>query len=172
VRVERVPGPADAAGIAALWSARRPGNEVGDLERARRVVEHVQAGKPDLWVRVLVEDDAVVAWARADRIVPPPDAPSNAAPAGYYLCGLAVRADRRRQGIASALTSERLAWIAERADAAWTFVDVDNAPSRALHARFGFVDVTTDFWVAGVRDPSKPMVLSRWTRAPATTPPG
>ena len=170
--VERAPGPDDAAGIAALWSARRPGNEADDLERARRVVTRVAEGGPDLWVRVVVEEGTVVAWARADRIQPPPDAPANAAPAGFYLCGLSVRQDRRRQGIASRLTAARLAWISERADVAWTFMDVDNVASRALHARFGFVDVTTDFWVAGTRDPSVPMVLSRWTRPSAPIVPG
>jgi ribosomal protein S18 acetylase RimI-like enzyme len=79
------------------------------------------------------------------------DAAPHPAPDGWYLAGLIVAPERRRQGIGAALTRERLAWIAERADEAFYFASASNRASIALHRRFGFVEVTRTFSVPGVR---------------------
>jgi ribosomal protein S18 acetylase RimI-like enzyme len=92
----------------------------------------------------------VAGYGRAMRFRPAAGAPTHLSPAGYYLVGLAVDDDLRRRGIGSALTAQRLAWIEERAAEAWYFANARNAVSIALHARFGFAEVTRDFSFPGV----------------------
>lgn len=85
-----------------------------------------------------VDGAEVVGYARAHLVEPAADAPDDHSPRGHYLIGLWVPADRRRAGIADALTETRLRWIAERDDEAWFFTRAHNAASIALHRRFGF----------------------------------
>ena len=80
------------------------------------------------------------------RFVPEPDAPTDIAPPGYYLMGLVVRPDHRRQGVGAALTRARIDWILKRADAAWYFANARNAASIALHEPFGFEEVMRSFF--------------------------
>jgi ribosomal protein S18 acetylase RimI-like enzyme len=88
----------------------------------------------------------VVGYGRVLRFERGPDAPADIAPSGYYLMGLIVHPGNRRVGVASALTRARLDWIAERADEAWYFANALNAASIALHAPFGFEEVTRSFF--------------------------
>lgn len=96
---------------------------------------------------VLVAEVAgrVVGYGRTMRFRPAADAPADCAPAGYYLIGMVVEPAFRRQGIGTALTQARLAWISERATHAWYFANSRNAASIALHSRFGFREVTRAF---------------------------
>ena len=89
---------------------------------------------------------AVVGYGRVLRFVPDADAPTDIAPSGYYLMGLVVHPEHRRRGVATALTRARLDWIWNRADEAWYFANARNAPSIALHAPFGFEEVTRSFF--------------------------
>ena len=101
---------------------------------------------PDRLLVVAECADEVIGYGRVLRFVPQPDAPTDIAPAGYYLMGLVVHADHRRQGVGAALTRARIDWISTRADAAWYFANARNAASIALHEPFGFEEVTRSFF--------------------------
>ena len=88
---------------------------------------------------------AVIGYGRVLLFVPESDAPPDVAPSGYYLMGLVVHPDHRRTGVGTALTQARLDWISQQSDVAWYFANARNAPSIALHALFGFEEVTRSF---------------------------
>jgi ribosomal protein S18 acetylase RimI-like enzyme len=90
--------------------------------------------------------DEVIGYGRVLRFVPEPDAPTDIAPAGYYLMGMVVHPDHRQRGVGTALTRARIDWISKRADAAWYFANAHNAASIALHEPFGFEEVTRSFF--------------------------
>lgn len=100
---------------------------------------------PDRLLTVATWDQRVVGYGRTGLFRPPQDAPDNAAPAGFYLFGLVVHPDHRRQGLGQALTTYRLNWLAPRTGRMWYFADVGNPVSTALHESVGFRRVTTDF---------------------------
>jgi ribosomal protein S18 acetylase RimI-like enzyme len=97
---------------------------------------------PERLLLVAESGSRVAGYGRAMRFRPAAGAPADSAPTGYYLVGLVVDADLRRRGVGSELTRLRLAWIQERAGEAWYSA---NAVSIALHARFGFSEVTRAF---------------------------
>lgn len=94
--------------------------------------------------------NAIFGYGRAALLSPASDAPSDAAPRGYYLTGLFVRPDHRRAGIGAALTVARLVWISERANEAWYFANARNCSSIELHRQLGFREVTRRFSVPEV----------------------
>ncbi len=95
-------------------------------------------------------DARVVGYGRAVTFAAGPAAPLNAAPDGYYLTGLIVDPGCRRMGVGSELVAARVAWVAHRADEAFYFANAANTASIRLHERFGFVEVTKDFWFPGL----------------------
>ena len=141
--------PADRDELAEMAWVRNGGERAHYIERfARDLANH---GKPpdELWLTALVGERRV-GYGKVASLVVPPGAPPNHAPAGHYLGGVSVHPDFRRRGIGHELTRRRLAWIAERASEAFYFVNAQNRASSDLHARFGFVEVTRDFFVPGV----------------------
>lgn len=118
-------------------------------------------GDPDRLLTVTTAHQRVVGYGRAGLFQPPQDAPRNAAPAGFYLFGLVVHPDHRRQGLGRALTTYRLTWLGSRTGQVWYFADLDNPVSIALHESLGFHRVTTDFWFPGLIDGTASHVLSR-----------
>jgi ribosomal protein S18 acetylase RimI-like enzyme len=117
-----------------------------ELEEAhwREALEEDQR-HPARLLLVAVVADEIVGYGRARRFEHSRGAPADIAPEGYYLTGVFVRIDQRRTGIGLALTEERLAWIAERADEAWYFANARNVASIELHRRLGFEEVTRQF---------------------------
>jgi ribosomal protein S18 acetylase RimI-like enzyme len=101
---------------------------------------------PDRLLVVAERAAEVIGYGRVLRFVPEPDAPSDIAPSGYYLMGLVVHPDHRRRGVAAALTQARLEWISSHAEDAWYFANARNAASIALHAPYGFEEVTRSFF--------------------------
>lgn len=84
------------------------------------------------------------------RFTPALDAAADCAPAGYYLVGLAVGSECRRQGVGTALTVARLDWVGQLASQAWYFANAGNVASMRLHERLGFREVTRAFSFPGV----------------------
>jgi ribosomal protein S18 acetylase RimI-like enzyme len=80
----------------------------------------------------------VAGYGRVARFQPDPATP-DAAPPGWYLLGLVVGPAWRRRGIGEALTTARMAWVAERADRVYYFTAHENRVSQELHQRLGFV---------------------------------
>lgn len=140
--------PRDLDALAALRAAR----EGEDPTRSRGVFTRVLQAAPGGDRLLLVAERAgeILGYGRAGPWTPPPDAPRNPAPAGWYLLGVVVAPEHRRRGVGSALTRARLDWIAERASCAWYFASARNRVTLALHERFGFVEVTRDFRFPGV----------------------
>ncbi|MEV0713610.1 GNAT family N-acetyltransferase [Asanoa sp. NPDC050611] len=115
----------------------------------------------DRLLHVAEDQDRIIGYARSAEFAPPADAPANAAPAGWYLLGLVVDPAYRRRGVGRALTTARMAAIAERADDVWYFANARNQPSLDLHAELGFVEVTRDFWFPEVTFEGGVGVLAR-----------
>ena len=65
------------------------------------------------------------------------DAP---APDGFYFLGLVVAPTHRRRGVPEALVDLAIRQARKRTDTLWSFFDVENAASAALHARIGFAE--------------------------------
>jgi ribosomal protein S18 acetylase RimI-like enzyme len=111
----------------------------------RRDAEH-----PERLLVVAESNGAIVGYGRACLFEPGADAPADTAPGGYYLSGLLVAHEERRQGAATALTQARLDWIRERAADAWFFANARNAASIELHRRVGFEEVSRSFSLPGL----------------------
>jgi RimJ/RimL family protein N-acetyltransferase len=63
---------------------------------------------------------------------------AGAAPAGWYLLGLAAGQAWRRRGIGEELTRAQMTWVAERSPRMYCFTGRGNPGSQALHKRLGF----------------------------------
>jgi ribosomal protein S18 acetylase RimI-like enzyme len=137
---------------------------IADLPTAARLAVAERGGEPSQWRARFAADLAdpraclllaetrgqVMGYGRVRRFDPPPDAPVNIAPAGYYLSGLLVAPAYRRRGIGEQLTRARMAWTATRATEIWFFANAANRASLLLHQRLGFREVTRDFTYPGV----------------------
>jgi ribosomal protein S18 acetylase RimI-like enzyme len=97
-------------------------------------------------------DGSVVGWARSSRFIPPEDAPAGCAPEGWYLLGLAVDREWRRQGLGQRLSLLRLDWLSKRAERVLYFTTPHNGPSIALHRKLGFELIQHDCWFPGAID--------------------
>lgn len=134
----------------ATLGAQRSG---GDYHRAVRRLEQELSAIAEGAERLLLAAECAkgpIGFGRAERFLPDPNAPSNVAPAGLYLLGLLVHRDFRRRGVGALLTQMRLEWIGRHAAEAYYFANARNKTSIALHARFGFREVTSDFWFPGI----------------------
>ena len=107
---------------------------------------------PD-WVNRLllvgVVDDRLAGFGRVVFFQSSPNAPENVAPTGWYLGGVIVTPAHRRRGIGYELTRQRLEWIRARAEEVFYVVNALNRASAALHERFGFEELTRDFFIPG-----------------------
>jgi GNAT superfamily N-acetyltransferase len=151
----------DIEGCVALAELVSDGSNVDWSELFRHNIEH-----NDRHVVVAQAGNELIGYGRTAWFQPDPAAPKNAAPAGYYLIGLVVDPNWRRRGVASAIISARLAWVAQRASEAWYFADVWNRVSIRLHERAGFEAVTDDFWFPTVTDGGGTHLLGRVTLPP------
>jgi ribosomal protein S18 acetylase RimI-like enzyme len=136
--------PATRGDLDALAALRAARDEM-PVDAARAIFER-QLARADACVLVAAAGGAVVGYGVVARFEPPPDAPGNCAPAGWYLAGVVVAEAARRRGIGAALTEARLAWIAARAPRAYYFASARNRATIDLHARCGFRELTRDFW--------------------------
>ena len=142
--VIRPAGPDDATALGTI-SARREGREPAESIEGFATLLASTTTERDL-VLCAELDGRVVGFGKAHRFLHPADAPANAAPEGWYLSGVVVDPAERRRGLGHALTDVRLRWIAARAPCAYYFASALNRVTIDLHARFGFVELTRDFW--------------------------
>ncbi|MGY3565033.1 GNAT family N-acetyltransferase [Sinomonas sp. RB5] len=154
----------------------------GDLAAVNAVVR--AAGRPDWAAAALApRPDRIAVVALADGELAGPaladgrllgcakthvyPAPDGGAPAGHYLGGIVVHPAARRRGAGRALTEARLAWIWERADAAYCITNARNAAAIALHGGLGFRQVASGASFQGVTfDGGRGLVLE--ARRPAS----
>ncbi|MDX2970815.1 GNAT family N-acetyltransferase [Kribbella solani] len=135
---------ADLEACAGLIVSRAGGSAA---DRRTRLVADLE--DPERYIAVAEVDGEVVGYGGVIRHDLSPDDPPATAPSGYYLIGLIVAPNWRRHGIGDELTKDRMRWIAERADAAYTFVNVGNGAILDLHQRFRFTELTRDFTFPG-----------------------
>jgi ribosomal protein S18 acetylase RimI-like enzyme len=64
----------------------------------------------------------------------------TALPTGWYLRGLKVHPDWRRQGLARQLTLKRMDWLSLRSKQIYVFLDDQNKPSLGMYYELGFKD--------------------------------
>lgn len=136
---------ADLDALADIAHAR----EGGDRAAHRQGLEselHRHATTGDALLLAGCVGGRTAAFGRCGCFTPPPAAPANCIPPGWYLTGVVVRSADRRLGLGTALTQARIAWIFERSARVYYFVNSRNAASIALHARLGFREVARDIW--------------------------
>lgn len=131
----------DLDAVAALAAARNGGSVA---ERRARLSRELRRTKRQ---RLFVAEatDGVIGYAFAKHFRPPPDAPPNCAPDGWYLLGVVVDPAWRRRGVGTALTQARLDFIAHRASQAYYVANARNRASIDLHECFGFTELSRDF---------------------------
>jgi GNAT superfamily N-acetyltransferase len=163
------PDPPSGSWLPTAWTGRcvalaelvADGSNVDWSELFSDNIEH-----SDRYIVVAKAGDELIGYGRTAWFEPDPVAPPNAAPAGYYRVGLVVDPSWRRRGVASAIISARLGWVAQRASEVWYFADVRNRVSIQLHERAGFETVTDDFWFPTVMDGGGSHLLGRVTLPP------
>ncbi|MDJ0974401.1 MAG: GNAT family N-acetyltransferase [Planctomycetota bacterium] len=141
----RLATPEDARAIATLY-ARRHDKALHEVEpQVAGELERIGAGTRAGCVFVAWTRERVVGYGRVRRVVPGVDGQPDELPDGWYLMGVVVDPAWRRRGVASALGRARLAWIAERADAAYCFTNRANRAAIDLHRSLGFEPVELTF---------------------------
>ena len=135
------PARSEDLGVCAELIVSRTGGPVE--KRRQKLVADLE--HPDRYTVVACADDLVVGYASVFRHDLTLEHPAGTAPSGYYLVGLIIAPDWRRQGIGELLTLDRMRWTASRADTIWYFANVANGATLDLHQRLGFEEVTRDF---------------------------
>jgi ribosomal protein S18 acetylase RimI-like enzyme len=127
----------------------------GDLEACAGLIVRHEGGEPTRWRNafanylatpdhcslVAVQNELVIGYGRSQHCDADAVEARPSLPAGWYLSGLVVSEDHRREGIGIALCKARIAWVAARAADVWFFTNVQNVRSRELHRRAGFREV-------------------------------
>lgn len=134
----------DISSLAKLTFSREGGELARIKEKFENELTNLDATGAGLLL-VAELNSKIVGFSRVKYFKPTSDSPANICPEGWYLTGVIVAAEYRRQGIAIALTRARLDWIAKRARQAYYFANAQNKVSIDLHKRFGFVELTRDF---------------------------
>ncbi len=134
----------------------KPGRSVEKRVAAMRHDLTERVSKGELLILVAEYEQLLVGYARASHVVRPEPRSATQIPPGWYLLGVYVAPAHRRRGLATAFTERRMAWLAERTDAAYSFTRADNEASLALHAASGFVEVAR-----GVNAPGQPVSADR-----------
>jgi ribosomal protein S18 acetylase RimI-like enzyme len=143
--VIRQAAPGDVEACVRIMMTRQAGSAV---RRRTQLRQSVQSDTPGFFVAEV--DGTVAGFGRVQLLTPPPDAPPNAAPKGWYLVGVVVDSTWRRRGLGDSLTAARLRWVWQRANTAWYFANARNRASIDLHSKYGFIEVARDFTVASV----------------------
>jgi ribosomal protein S18 acetylase RimI-like enzyme len=90
---------------------------------------------------------SLIGYARVAYFERPDDAPVNCALSGWYLLGVVVHPKWVRQGLATRLTTERLAWAAARSSEIFYLAKPDNVASIAMHRKLGFQETARDVFI-------------------------
>lgn len=154
--------PATAADVEAVAAIEARARRTLQPDALRRAI-----GTPDRLVLVaehLGQDGSttMVGWAQTHHHTTVVDA----APAGHYLGGLTVDPDWRRQGIATALTDARMAWISQRAEQVYYVVNATNDASINLHRHWSFVEVARAPQLTGILFTGGTGILMRASSGP------
>jgi ribosomal protein S18 acetylase RimI-like enzyme len=90
---------------------------------------------------VAVSNEAVVGYGHTVRHERSADAGLDSSPSGYFLAGVLVAPEHRRDGIGTSLTSARLEALKGETNAVYYLADPQNEATIGLHRHFGFEEV-------------------------------
>jgi len=145
VAVDIVPLDEDAVDACAEIAATRE----GDAPARWQEVFAAAMGDPQQIVLVAQVDSVVVGYGKAAHL-PLRERGGRGVPNGWYLTGVVVRPEWRRRGIGEQLTRARINALAGQAESLHYFAAAVNAPTIALHAKLGFIEVGRDIDVPSV----------------------
>lgn len=112
----------------------------GDLEQWRkRFVTDLNDGNRRFFVAQAQED--IVGYGHSVLHTRPDEADPHASPSGYFLSGLLVAPDQRRNGIGTLLTIARLDALRDLTNVVYYLAESENTATIELHMRLGFVGV-------------------------------
>jgi ribosomal protein S18 acetylase RimI-like enzyme len=110
----------------------------GDEEEWRRLFASALHDDKRHFV-VAVVGARVIAFGHTKLVERDGESPDvGAAPAGWYLAGVTVHPDYRRQGVGAALTRTRLDRLRSKTDVVYYAAEPENIATLELHSRFGF----------------------------------
>jgi len=126
-----------------------------DVDQCARLIADHQAGDFATWrtrfigdlhnenrkFLIAVSNESVLGYGHSvlhERAI---DADSVSSPAGYFLSGLLVAPNHRREGIGTLLTRARLEALPSQTQAVYYLADPSNEATIGLHRRLGFVEV-------------------------------
>ena len=115
----------DVEACVRIMMAREAGSQERRQARLRQCVESEAEG-----FFVAEVDRNIAGFGRVQVLTPPPHAPPNGIPLGWYLIGVMVDSRWRRCGVGDALTTARLGWVWQRADEVWYFANAKNQDGR------------------------------------------
>lgn len=159
----------DLAALTSMTAARREKGSAASIYE-RLSTELGGADRVGLNVVYMATGErSTVGFARARFFDPPEDAPEGTIPRGWYLMGIYVAPEFRRQGIARALTQARLDWLASRTVVVRAFVNTQNRVSLDLLTSMGFEEETRDFSVPGITFSGGEGILLRTRLSPPSS---
>lgn len=104
-------------------------------------IEMQQKQDPHRLVMVAEVDGVIAGYGRAGYKETPSGMQPASFPEGWYLSGLLVAPEFRRNGIGLELTRQRIAWIGTRAQVVRFHTSAANLASIAMHEKLGFGQV-------------------------------
>ena len=113
------------------------GHESGDIEDWQSRFEQDLANPQRLFL-VATIDNVLVGYGHTTFHTRPSDGEVNESPTGYFLSGVMVSPDHRRQGVGTLLTTARIDELRRVADMVYYLAESDNQATIHMHARLGF----------------------------------
>jgi ribosomal protein S18 acetylase RimI-like enzyme len=90
---------------------------------------------------VALHGESVIGYGHTVHYLRPEDAGPDASPSGYFLSGLLVAPNFRRDGVGTGLTVARLDALREETDEVFYVANPENIATIELHKRLGFVEL-------------------------------
>ena len=118
-----------------------------------------QERDPVRLVMVAEVEGIIAGYGRARYDETPDGMQSESFPEGWYLSGLLVAPEFRRNGIGLELTRQRVVWIGKRAQLIRFHTNATNFASIALHEKLGFKEIGRDILVTTRKRQLRPEIL-------------
>ncbi|MHC5002408.1 MAG: GNAT family N-acetyltransferase [Planctomycetota bacterium] len=146
----RAAGHRDVDPVARLIADRERAAIDSTLASVRDEIDRIEDGTARKHLCIASIDGTVVGFGRVTHLPAEEIDGAWGLPSAWYLTGIVVAPEWRRRGVARAITAHRLKWVRRRASAVYYYANLRNRASIALHAGFGFRELTRDFGFPGL----------------------